>query len=300
MNQLQACPLCGTESFQHAYSGRTTRNPDDPKRWELVRCLDCDHGFLNPQPQWDELAEYYHSAYPPYDPNHGVTEDFEAVAASARETGTYRHVSIRPGLRILDVGCGGGSFLAVAQKMGAEVQGVEPSEVAAERARQLGLNVTTGTLETFAETNPDARYDMITFSHVVEHLTDPVHTLKVAASLLNKEGMVWVAVPNGACGFARRLGWRWYSTDLPLHLQHFSITSMKTTAERAGLKVETIYTYSLPAAVRMSMLVEWKQQFRIPQRISRAIWTEQRAEKLAKKLDQESAGEAILVEMTKP
>ena len=104
---------------------------------------------MNPQPSWMELSSYYSEEYPPYDPLHGVENGFQNVIRQARESGRYRDVSIRPGMRILDVGCGAGSFLHVARELGASVMGVEPSPVAAERARQFGIEVFTGTLESY-------------------------------------------------------------------------------------------------------------------------------------------------------
>ena len=47
------------------------------------------------------------------------------------------------------MGCGGGYFLRIAARLGAEVQGVEPSDIAASRARAEGIAVFTGTLEDY-------------------------------------------------------------------------------------------------------------------------------------------------------
>lgn len=296
MRQLSACPICESRAFRHVYTGRTTRNPDDPNRWKLSRCSDCDHGFLNPQPQWDDLGGYYDANYQAYDPSHGIQDDIESTIRRVRATGEYRHVAIRSGLRILDVGSGGGSFLRVVKTLGAHARGVEPSPIAAERARGLGLDVVTGTLDEYAAANPGDRYDLITFSHVVEHLPDPVGTLAVATRLLAPSGTIWVAVPNGACRFARQLGWRWHSTDLPLHLQHFSPQSMRVAAERAGLLVKGFRTYSLPKAVRSSILQEWRFRWKVPIRIAQRILGDGHVNRCADQLDREMVGEAILAE----
>lgn len=94
MRQLESCPACGSRSFRRAYSGRATRRPDDPKCWQLSRCTECDHGFLNPQPQWDEQADYYNADYDPYDPSSGLTDDFDATVETPGPravTGTSRY-----------------------------------------------------------------------------------------------------------------------------------------------------------------------------------------------------------------
>ena len=298
MRQLQGCPVCRSDYLTYHYTGRTTRNPIDPATWNVWQCERCNHRFLNPQPTWEELRDYYHEQYKAYDPSHGLESDFDAVVQRARECGEYRHVSIRPGMRVLDVGCGGGSFLRVARELGAKVEGVEPSTVAAQRACQYGLSVFKGTLEQYAgQVGSDNLFDLVTFSHVIEHVPDPIETLATAGGLLNENGMIWVKVPNGDCRFARALGWRWHSTDLPLHLMHFSLTSIRVTAEHAGLSVRRLYTYSLPRAVGSSIILMLKHRWMIPARVGRRlVWAGYIARK-AVELDRKSVGEAIIAEL---
>jgi len=300
MQLLTSCPICASQDFRQVYSGRTSRNPEDPKRWEFARCSACGHGFLNPQPQWDELGAYYNAGYQPYESSHRVAEDAESTARKAKAEGSYRHVAVRPGLRILDVGAGGGSFLAVTKALGAEVRGVEPSPVGARVIRDQGLDVFEGTLEEYAATGPPDRYDLITFSHVVEHLPDPTATLTLAATLLAPGGMIWAAVPNGACRSARVLKWRWHSTDLPLHLHHFSPQSMRVTAENAGLALRSLRTYSLPSGVRTSVLAEWRRRWKVPPRFGKLLLSQRSLDRRAARMDRATAGEAILTEFGRP
>ncbi|OJW17841.1 MAG: hypothetical protein BGO49_30570 [Planctomycetales bacterium 71-10] len=300
MQLLANCPICGSQACRHVYSGRTTRNPDDPSRWDFWRCSTCDHGFLNPQPGWDELDKYYSSNYSAYGKSHGIADSMDATIREARASGVYRHVPIRPGLRILDVGAGGGSFLTVAKALGAHVRGVEPSPFGAQTCRDNGIDVFEGTLEQYAGGGAEDRYDLITFSHVVEHLPDPVATLKLAATLLDVGGYIWLAVPNGACRLARRLEWRWHSTDLPLHLHHFSPRSMRVMSERAGLPLRDLRTFSFPPAVRASILLEWRYLWKVPRRLSGALLTQRFVERQAARMDENEAGEAILAEFAQP
>ncbi len=296
MRRLTECPICDASEIRFNYRGQTTRSPLDPKHWDVYRCDVCDHGFISPQPEWSELADYYHEHYQAYGPSHGLVEDFGDIVHKARGCGEYRHVSISPGLRILDVGCGGGSFLTVARALEASVRGIEPSSFGAKTARGHGLDVFEGTLEGYIATAPTERYDLITFSHVIEHLANPITTLVHAASLLDTDGMIWFSIPNGACRSARVLKWRWHSTDLPLHLHHFSLKSAKIAVEKAGLSVRNLGTYSMPAAVRESMLLEMRYRWGIPRSLSKRLLPDQFAERHASKMDQKKVGEAILGE----
>jgi hypothetical protein len=124
---------------------------------------------MNPQPTWAELEDYYTASYDPYDPSHGAEAPDDVIVAKARRDGEFRHVRISPGTRLLGVGGGAGFFPRIAARFGAEVQGVEPSDIAASRARESGIPVFTGTVEDYAGSSGDRQFDLITANHVLEH-----------------------------------------------------------------------------------------------------------------------------------
>lgn len=295
MRVLGACPVCGEASRSVLRNQRTTQNPKDPARWTVCCCQTCKHGYLDPQPDVEELASYYGPDYGPYETHHGLSDDLGRVINEVKKSGEYRHVRIRAGQHILDVGCGGGSFLQVAKAMGAECEGVEPSQYGAERARRSGLQVYHGTLDEYCTSrSTNNKFDLITFSHVLEHLHDPIDVLRSARSLLSHQGVIWLAVPNGQCAVAKRLKWRWHSSDLPIHLMHFSLESMTKTAELAGLHVASLETYSFPKSVRSSMLQTLRWCYLIPRAVGRLLVSDQMAALVGKRMDARREGEAIL------
>ena len=89
---------------------------------------------------------------------------------------------------LLDVGCGNGAFLRLAQEMGWQVEGVDFDPEAVQQARNAGFCATTGGVEGLnAE---EKRYDVITMSHVIEHVPDPNDTLVRLYRLLKPGGML--------------------------------------------------------------------------------------------------------------
>jgi SAM-dependent methyltransferase len=124
-------------SFQ-CFAARTSRG-QDKTLWPVSEGASCDHQFMNPQPTWRELEQYYSYAYAPYDPMHGFSIDDDGEVAEAKRTGFLRHIPIPFEKRLRDLGCGGGRFLRVAKKLGAIEQGVEPSEYAAAVAKKQGI-----------------------------------------------------------------------------------------------------------------------------------------------------------------
>ena len=299
METLSRCPACDDSHIRLDYTGRCNRDPSDPRRWSVVRCLDCDHGFLNPQPSWEELTPYYAAGYRAYAPTHGAAnQDDDQLVEEARRRGEFRHVPLRPGSRLLDLGCGAGMFLRIRRRLGDEIQGVEPSPIGAERARAAGLPVFLGTLEQFAAEHPDRRYDIITANHVLEHVPQPVVTLEVMRRLLAPGGYIWTAVPNATCPFCRRLRDAWHSTDLPFHLMQFNPRSLQVAGERAGLVVRLLRTDTMPGAAAASIRQLLRRRYKIPQRLSQRLGLIDTivAPRVARRLDTSLQGEAILAE----
>ncbi len=297
MKQLSACPVCGLERIRHDLDAPTTRGIDR-KVWRIDRCEDCTHGFMNPQPTWAELEDYYTASYDPYDPSHGAEAPDDVIVEKARRDGEFRHIRISPGISLLDVGCGAGFFLRIAARLGAEVQGVEPSDIAASRARESGISVFTGTVEYYAGSSGDRQFDLITANHVLEHTPDPVRTLGVMKGLLAPGGVIWIAVPNSDCTFSRRLRSCWYSLDVPFHLMQFTMESLSKAGDLAGLKILSVRTYSLPASTAASLRQLLRRRYLIPKRVTQRIGLIDTvvAQRLARRHDRQSRSEAIIAE----
>jgi SAM-dependent methyltransferase len=253
---------------------------------------------VNPQPSWEELEFYYNSGYEAYDPTHGSTGSDDEVIEQAKRAGTFRHIPLPTGLRILDVGCGGGWFLRICKKLGAIEQGVEPSEHAADMWQKQGLRVFNGTLEQYIDQEQNAKFDIITAHHVVEHLPDPVKTLDAMRRLLSPNGYIWIEVPNATNPICRALEGRWYSSDLPYHLMHFTPASMTEAGRRAGLKVRSQITESMPKNVAASIYLVLRYKCLLPIRLTKScrFIFDPLSKWYAAKLDANFAGEALITE----
>ncbi len=302
METLSHCAVCGSEQIAFGYDAKTNRRPDEAARWRVYSCRECGHGFMNPQPSWDELKAYYSEDYDPYIKDHGaeVLEDARAVA-TARATGSFRHLPLPRGKQVLDVGCGAGWYLRICKQLGAETFGIEPSTFGAQRCREAGLDVFNGTVDAYVAQHGTLRqFDVITANHVLEHAPDPVQTLQGMKSLLAPGGVLWISVPNAHCYFSRQLGGEWHSADLPYHLQQFSPDSLALAGTRAGLSPRRVYTYSLPAATAASLRYLLRRRALFPQRISMKLGVLNNfiAAKVAARLDRKADGEAVVAEFS--
>jgi 2-polyprenyl-3-methyl-5-hydroxy-6-metoxy-1,4-benzoquinol methylase len=199
---------------------------------------------------------------------------------------------------VLDVGCGAGWFLRISKKLGAIEQGIEPSEYAAALAKKQGLSVFQGTLESYVEQAPlGTQFDIITANHVIEHVPRPVDTLRAMKGLLAPGGYAWIAVPNADYPICRSLEGRWYSSDLPYHLMQFTPTSLAEAGRRAGLKVRSQTTESIPQFVAASMRLYLRYKWKLPRRLTQKLRVIDTASNwYAHRMDAKIAGEAILTE----
>ena len=271
MKTLTNCPVCCSTQFSLAFIAPTTRGLDQ-RRWSVVECKVCGHQFMNPQPSWQELQPYYNNAYDPYDPMIGPQADDDRHIQQAKQSGKFRHIPVPTGKRLLDVGCGAGWFLRISKKLGAIEQGVEPSEYAAGLAQQQGLRVFHGTLESYVEQAlAGTQFDIITASHVIEHVPEPVKTLSAMKQLLAPGGFAWIAVPNAGYPICRALKGRWVSSDLPYHLMHFTPASMTEAGRRAGLRARRQTTESIPQFVASSIGQYLRYRWKLPRRVTSKI-----------------------------
>ena len=104
------------------------------------------------------------------------------------------------GLRLLDIGCGGGLLSEPMRRLGFAVTAVDASErnitVAQTHAGEVGLEIgyRCATAEALAEEG--ARFDVILNMEVIEHVVDPGEYLRTCARMLAPGGLMVVASLN--------------------------------------------------------------------------------------------------------
>jgi 2-polyprenyl-3-methyl-5-hydroxy-6-metoxy-1,4-benzoquinol methylase len=145
--------------------------------------------------------------------------------------------------RVLDVGCANGYLAQVLGERACEVSGVEFDRAAAEEARPHLKDLVVGDLEQLdlvAELG-EARFDVLVFGDVLEHLRDPLPVLRQARRLLAPGGYVVISIPNVAHGAVRLTLLQGQFDYRPLglldstHIRFFTRENLKTLLHDAGL-----------------------------------------------------------------
>lgn len=228
--QLCAGPLRPTEI-------RPRSSYAAPGDYRIDVCDHCGAGTTMPRPTADQLETCYAATY-----GYGAHTLIEREKRF-RSAELVRRAGVTRGGRVLDVGCMFGFLLDEAKDAGLETWGIELAPEPAAAARARGHHITTGELEDHVAAHPDVRFDAIFAQHVVEHLPDPVGFFVTAARLLVPGGRLVVGVPNFSARLRRVApdSWGWY--QVPLHLHHFTPTSLRALATTAGFTVEEERTF---------------------------------------------------------
>jgi SAM-dependent methyltransferase len=215
------CPLCGA-----ADCSVVLQSSND---YPIVRCSRCRLVFtdMRTAPPASEL-------YPAFDQSDtGIPKAMRsslAVFARQREAVVR---SVKPSGRLLDFGCGNGAFARWMSQSGYDAVGLEPFS--------LGKPVQADRLLLVREPLESAaarlgQFDVITLWHVLEHLSRPLDVLKTLSSLLAKDGVLIVSVPNFKSWQSRLFRGSWFHLDPPRHVIHFETDTLERCLREAGLE----------------------------------------------------------------
>ena len=197
----------------------------------IVRCGCCGLVYANPRPKNDEVLTIYEAVSDPLyvEERAGRVLTFEHHLQPMEEfTGPAK------GRRLLDVGAYTGVFVDIATQHGWDAWGIEPSRWAVEQARREGLPMMEGTLETSILQDDD--FDVVTMWDVIEHVANPVETIRAAWRVLRPGGYLVVHTMDLASPFAQLMGkrWPWF---MEMHLFYFTRATMRQILSQANFEI---------------------------------------------------------------
>lgn len=227
------CPLCGGKESRpfdrHQFHGREVLNRI---------CRDCGLVFQSPRMAEAESAAFYSEEYRllqegSADP---TTRNVSIQNARAGSLYDFSQPALATVFRHLDISCSMGILLQHFQEAyHNQAVRVEPGEAHRAQARKQGLTVYASLAE--LEEHETGRFDLISMSHVLEHLPDAVGYLNhLREKLLDPGGWLLVEVPN------------LYAHDSfeTAHLVAYSPHTLRQTLERAGFDIVCLEAHGCP------------------------------------------------------
>jgi SAM-dependent methyltransferase len=137
--------------------------------------------------------------------------------------------------KILDVGCGSGSFLKSLSLMEYKnLAGIDPY-------LHKSLRVCADyRLDRKELANVQERYDVVTMNHSFEHMDQPLQVLRKIREILNPGGKLIIHIPVADSWAWKKYRTNWVNLDAPRHLFLHTETSIKIMAKDANFKLESV------------------------------------------------------------
>ena len=260
--ELVNCPGCGSDRWSAARSGRDWIL-DSKQLIHIVRCDKCGLHFTNPRPDADHLGNYYPTEYNPYKKQRGEIQR-KSKASTALRTWVlasaygspqskpkgWRRAAARVVMffqpmrqfgagveyegegRLLDFGCGNGTFLRRMKAIGWNCTGIDFSQQAVDAVKGDGIPALRGTLP-----HPELaanQFDVVTMRQALEHVPNPKEILLAARDILKPGGKLLINVPNFDSWEIEYFGDAALTMELPRHLVHFTPLTLRRMLEACG------------------------------------------------------------------
>jgi SAM-dependent methyltransferase len=258
------CPLCGSDAERLVIEVQDTMF-GKPGKYRLVECQQCAMRYLNPRPAATALMHHYPSdylCYTNFDDEHWLLRwAFQRMqqGQARRRLRQIERVTgkLKPGTRVLDVGCGRGELLTRLKNerqcicTGTDIN----SEVVALVSQQLGIPMLQGSLDEISESDlPAQSFDLVTMTEYLEHEPRPGLMIEQARRIAKPGGYLAIEVPDISGPPGRLFRHNWWQIDAPRHLMFFSPDTLTKGLDRGGFDVVKVERYGMLTSMGYSLL----------------------------------------------
>ena len=251
MLPIKECPVCQGGEFKKLFEDFDRNLKVDFKKFTLVKCRNCGLGFINPQPEPEELSRYYSKEYQAA----GNSDLFEhgplSLVLSKAKNSFLKIFRVQPSKNVsyphfeqgkfLDFGCGTGRLINryKISYPNYDFFGVDISERACDEASKFNnVNIFCGTLK--QAKYKDNFFDIISAYHVLEHVPNPKKTLVELNRILKPGGKIFISLPNFNSFERFVFGKYWKWIEIPRHLFHFNRKNLGLLLGDNSFKVESV------------------------------------------------------------
>lgn len=229
------CPICQIEN-QEVLSEKDRYGLYMP----VVICKDC--GLIRTSPRMNQKAynQFYNIEYRPlYVGTEKPTAYFfeqQYVRGKRMVDLIQQHQKITSETFVVEIGCGAGGILKSFKDKGAQVFGNDLGEKYIQYGKEThNLNLQSGTIH---DLDLDQKANVIVYSHVMEHILDPVKELEKVKEILDPNGLLYIEVP-GIKNLATNYKSNFLAYLQNAHTFHFSLSSLQNLLKQLGFELIT-------------------------------------------------------------
>jgi 2-polyprenyl-3-methyl-5-hydroxy-6-metoxy-1,4-benzoquinol methylase len=220
---------------------------------QTLICRGCGLAWTDPRPSAADTRAFYAEHYRQHYKRARQPKLKHVYRDIRRAIQRYDRIKplLRPGVKLLDIGAGGGFFPYVVNQRGHTVIGLEPNAGYADYAREeFQLDIQTGYIQ---EVNYTAEsFDVVTLNHVLEHLEDPFLALTRIRGWLKPGGYLNLEVPNIEATY--------HAPEHKFHRAHlysFNPENLQRLCHRAGFTV--IDMQLVPGTLHINLVLQKPQ-----------------------------------------
>lgn len=243
LQQKNKCVICDGDLDKYVSSNLYDADGSSAINSEVKICSTCGTGVTLPQPDKDSLNALYAKGV--YEKGGGRGNFIVSTILNWLQRQRTREIENHTDKRgnLLDVGCGKGRFVTVSNHAGWDAVGQDfSSSQAGFATRRSGVKIWNGELKEFPNKNS---FDVVSAWHVLEHTTSPIEFVETMKSLIKKNGVIVLEVPNFQSWQSRIGMGRWFQLDVPRHLWHFSPEGLEQLLKKNGFSVLSTQIFSL-------------------------------------------------------
>lgn len=258
------CPFCKNLKSKVIFKNR---------KYTLVSCAVCFLAYLAPMPTPTQIRKIYQQDYFKNNKDlaggYGDYQQMEKVLAKESKRKIKFIKKYTDKNKLLDIGCGLGTFLKIAKSTGFNIAGNDISSYA-QRVVKNELKVPFYPGEVFKASLPKESFDIVTAWDVFEHIPQVNETFQSVAKTLRPGGFLFLTTPNIKSWDSKVLGKYWYGyKKIPEHLIFFSPESIKKLLKANGFNVIAVKTWGFERDLeflsqKISLYIPWFKKFAGP------------------------------------
>lgn len=226
------CPVCQSKDFE-----KLAERDRFGLRADVVICKKCGLVMTNPKMINSSYKDFYENFYRDIYSKGEIKNYFKMQVTRGKHILKYICNKLDTNFKnksVLEVGCGAGGILKTFKNNDNRIVGIDLGEEYVNYGKQEGLDLFVANIE--EENISKNKYDLIIFSHVLEHLSDPIKELEKASRLLNENGIIYVEVP-GIKGMWRKADFDFLDYLQNAHIWHFTNRTLKNIFKSTNLEV---------------------------------------------------------------